>query len=133
MPLLQPVPQRRIEAAAILAAVALAYGELGYAWSSFAIFFFTPDLSIAAYLLGTRTGGLAYNCAHFYVWPVALGVVGVLAEAPLALEAGLIWVAHIAFDRVLGWGLKYEESFLHTDMGLKTLPISVPFLEARPE
>jgi hypothetical protein len=129
---LQPVPQRRVEAAAILVAAALAYDELGFAWSSFAIFFFAPDLSILAYLLGPRAGGRAYNCAHFYGWPAALGVIGALAGAPLALQAALIWGTHVAFDRVLGWGLKTEESFCHTDMGRKTLPVSVRFLEARP-
>ncbi len=133
MGLLHPVSQRRIEATALLVAALLAYGQLGFAWSTFALCFFLPDLSIACYRLGPRTGGLAYNGAHFFLWPVLLGVHGVLGGSPLSQQAALVWAAHIAFDRALGWGLKYEQSFCHTDMGRKSLPIPVFFLEPRPE
>ena len=34
-----------------------------------------------------------------------------------ALAVGLIWIAHIAFDRMLGLGLKYPEGFRFTHLG----------------
>jgi hypothetical protein len=128
MPLLDPVLQRRLEGTAMLAAAALAYGHLDFSWGFFAACFFLPDLSIALYLVGPRVGGATYNLAHFFVWPLAIGAFGVLDGSPLAQQVALIWAAHIAFDRALGWGLKYEESFCHTDMGLKSLPMAPRFL-----
>ena len=133
MPFVSPVAQRRIEAAAMLAAALVAYGQLGFAWSTFALLFFLPDLSIAFYLAGTRVGGLAYNLAHCFLWPVLLGVFGALAAAPFAQQLALVWAAHVAFDRALGWGLKYEHGFCLTDMGEKTLPYTPAFLTARAE
>ena len=128
-----PVTQRRLEAGAVLIAAVVAYSQVGAGWPLFAALFFVPDLSIAVYLVGPRAGGVAYNLAHFYVWPLLLtGWVALGGAPPLALPIALVWAAHIAFDRVLGWGLKSEESFMHTDMGLQSLPISVPFLEPRP-
>jgi len=132
MPFVSPVAQRRIEAAAMLAAALVAYGQLGFAWSTFALCFFLPDLSIAFYLAGPRLGGLAYNAAHCFAWPILLGAFWLLSDAPVALQAALVWSAHVAFDRALGWGLKYEQSFVHTDMGEKSLPVSVSFLEPAP-
>jgi hypothetical protein len=126
---LDPVVQRRLEAAALLVAACAAHGQLGFSWGVFAACFFLPDLSILLYLAGPRAGGAAYNLAHFYLWPVALGALGVLGELAWAQQAALVWGAHIAFDRVLGWGLKTEQSFCHTDMGLRTLPFPAPFLE----
>jgi hypothetical protein len=35
---------------------------------------------------------------------------------PLAL-AGVIMLGHSSFDRVLGYGLKYGDSFRHTHLG----------------
>ncbi len=129
-----PVPQRRLEALAIMLGAVLAYARLDASWALFAALFFVPDLSIAAYLAGPRVGGVAYNLAHFYGGPFLLGLVAVLGVAPQgALAVALVWTAHVAFDRVLGWGLKTGDSFVHTDMGLKVLPVSVPMLEARPE
>ena len=40
----QPIPQRRIEATVLLAALAIAYGQLDFSWSVFAACFFLPDL-----------------------------------------------------------------------------------------
>ena len=85
-------------------------------------------VEVAFYLIDRRTGGAVYNLAHFYLWPVALGAFGILGESLGAQMAALIWGGHVAFDRALGWGLKYETSFCHTDMGVKELAYPVAFL-----
>ena len=126
--MLDPVLQRRIEATALLVAAVLAHAQLGFSWGVFAACFFLPDLSMLFYLVNRRVGGSAYNLAHFFLWPFLLGGAGVLTGSAGLQQAALIWGAHVAFDRALGWGLKTEESFCHTDMGLKTLPIAPGFL-----
>ena len=117
----------------MLAAALAAHGVLGFSWGTFALCFFLPDLSILFYFVNARVGGAVYNLAHFFLFPIALGAVGVLLDAPAAQQAALIWGAHVAFDRALGWGLKYEQSFCHTDMGLKQLPYPNRVLGPNPE
>ena len=51
---------------------------------------------------------MVYNAAHSYMAPVALMTLGFCASAsPLVLSIAMIWLAHIGFDRALGYGLKY--------------------------
>jgi hypothetical protein len=54
--------------------------------------------------------------AHTYALPVALAVLGVLADVELAVEIGLIWAAHIGVDRAIGYGLKYRTGFKDTHL-----------------
>ena len=42
---------------------------------------------------------------------------GFLVGVPAAAAGGLIWIAHIGFDRALGYGLKYPTGFGDTHLG----------------
>jgi hypothetical protein len=127
--LLNPIAQRRLEGAALLAASVGVYGHLELSWAVFAACFFLPDLSILPYLKGPKIGGAAYNAAHSLVGPLSIGAWGVIAGSPIGQQAALIWLAHIAHDRTIGWGLKTEKSFFHTDLGTRRLPFRVPALD----
>jgi hypothetical protein len=70
-----------------------------------------------AYLAGPRVGAVAYNAADVYVPPLTLLVVGFVAGLPAAMAGALIWIAHIGFDRALGYGLKYATGFGDTHLG----------------
>lgn len=107
----------RVEGIVLLAASLAAYAQFGAGWGAFALWFFVPDLSMLGYLAGPRIGALAYNAGHSYVGPVALLAFGVLAAQPWAVAGALIWLAHIGFDRALGYGLKYAAGFAHTHLG----------------
>ncbi len=94
------------------------YWQMGASWFWFAALFFLPDISFAAYLGGPKAGAFIYNALHTIVGPLILYVVGLAfgwttAMAPIAL----IWLAHIGFDRALGYGLKYFTSFNDTHLG----------------
>ena len=107
----------RMEGLALLAAAIAAYAQQGFGWGWFALFFLVPDLTFAAYTLGPRWGAAAYNAVHSTVGPLALGGVALMAgSAPLAMAA-LIGLAHIGFDRMLGYGLKYGTGFGDTHLG----------------
>jgi hypothetical protein len=106
----------RLEGAAFAAAVAF-YAQAGFSWPAFALFFLAPDLAMLAYLAGPRAGAIAYNLAHTYVLAAALTLAGFFAGAPIAAAGGLIWIAHIGFDRALGYGLKYSSAFGDTHLG----------------
>ncbi len=103
-------------AAALLVAVVL-YARLGESWWLFAILFLAPDLSFLGYLGGARTGAIVYNAAHTLVGPLLLATAGLLLPAHVLFTFALIWVAHIGFDRLLGYGLKYAAGFGFTHLG----------------
>jgi Domain of unknown function (DUF4260) len=108
----------RLEALCILMAALLAYSKLGFGWGTFALFFLTPDISFLGYLAGSRVGAIAYNTAHSYIGAIACVASGFLLPAPALLCAGIIWCAHIGFDRALGYGLKYSSGFGFTHLGI---------------
>lgn len=107
----------RVEGITVLAAACLVYAKLEGGWGYFLLLFFVPDLSFAGYLAGPRVGAICYNAVHSYVGAVALLTLGFLLASPITLFAGLIWCAHIGFDRALGYGLKYATGFKDTHLG----------------
>jgi len=108
---------QRLEGLAAFAAGIVLYGWLSQSWLIFALLFFVPDLSMLGYLRSSRLGALSYNAGHTYVAPALLAALG-LVVGPLALGIAAIWLAHIGFDRALGYGLKLGEGFGHTHLGL---------------
>lgn len=110
----------RLEGLAVLALSATAYAQYGSGWLVFAAAFLAPDLFMLGYLGGKKLGAAAYNFAHSYLFALPVLAFGVLAHQPLAVTAGLIWTAHIGFDRALGYGLKYAEGFGFTHLGIKS-------------
>lgn len=92
------------EAAVMLGTLTLAYSQAGYDWVRFASLFLTPDLAMIGYLAGPKAGSRVYNLAHTYAAAALLAAFGQYATA-------ITWAAHIAFDRMLGYGLKYPAGF----------------------
>lgn len=115
----------RAEGLAALAVALLLYMRGDYSWRLFALLFLAPDLSFAGYLAGPRVGAAIYNALHSYVGPLVLAVVLLATGRPAAVP--LIWAAHIGFDRLLGYGLKYPSRFGDTHLGAIGRPrASVP-------
>jgi len=107
----------RLDGLAALAAAALAYGVLGGDWRVFALLFLIPDLSMLGYLFGRGFGAFAYNLGHSYMSPLVIGGVTWALGRPDFAPLALIWIAHIGFDRALGYGLKYSTGFGDTHLG----------------
>jgi hypothetical protein len=106
----------RIEALSVMAAACALYAHQGYDWRTFAIFFLVPDISMIGYAFGKRFGAALYNIGHSYLIPAAVGAMGLALKNEMAMTAAIIWVAHIGFDRALGYGLKYPDAFKHTHL-----------------
>jgi hypothetical protein len=107
----------RLEGLTLFVGMVVLYGAWEGSWWVFALLFLAPDLSFLAYLAGPRAGALVYNAAHSYMAPVALMTLGFGFAAPLTLSVAMIWLAHIGFDRALGYGLKYAAGFGFTHLG----------------
>ena len=112
----QPKLLLRIEGAAVLCGACALFHLLHGSWLWFGLLFLATDFSMVGYLFDKKLGASIYNFAHTYTTPIALLLLlsffGRLSEAWLAL----IWVAHIGFDRLLGYGLKYETAFKDTHL-----------------
>ena len=107
----------RLEGLVLFLGMTLLYGVWDGSWWVYAALFLAPDLSFAGYLGGPRFGAAVYNAAHSYMMPMALTTVGFATSSPLLLSIAMIWLAHIGFDRALGYGLKYAQGFGFTHLG----------------
>ena len=114
--------QLRGEAAAFLLLGLHVYSSFYADWLLFLTLFFIPDLSILLYLFSNKAGAYGYNISHFYGWPVLFISCGLFFGDSLLVKIGIIWASHLAFDRMLGWGLKYDNSFFHTHLAQKKFP-----------
>ena len=109
----------RLEGAAAMTAALAAYARFGEGWAVFAVLFLVPDLSMLGYFGGRKLGAAAYNAGHSYLIPAALGALGLILSQPALVGIALIWIAHIGFDRMLGYGLKYDTAFGRTHLGVR--------------
>ena len=107
----------RLEGLALLIGMTLLYYIWDGSWWVYVLLFFVPDISFAAYLSGPRFGAFVYNAAHSYLGPMAMMTGGFATASPLVLSIAMIWLAHIGFDRALGYGLKYTSGFTDTHLG----------------
>jgi hypothetical protein len=77
----------------------------------FVIFLIIPDLSLLGYALKEKTGSVIFNVIHTYSTPAIVGVAALLLDSVLLLQFCIVWIAHIAQDRLRGHGLKYFGKF----------------------
>jgi Domain of unknown function (DUF4260) len=107
----------RLEWAFLFALCVTGYALSGSSWPLFFLLILAPDLSMLGYLAGPRIGAFAYNLFHMLIVPLCLLAFGFLAEQDLAMQIAAIWLAHIAIDRALGYGLKFSTGFQDTHLG----------------
>jgi len=114
----RPVPLMllRGEGAAALAVATVVYARAGEPWWLYAALFLVPDITMLGYLIGKRAGAALYNAGHSSILPVLLGLAGVALAQNLAIAVAAVWVAHIGFDRMLGYGLKFASGFGDTHL-----------------
>ena len=107
----------RLEGFCLLAGSFCAFHVQHAVWALFDVMFFEPYLSMLWYLVNPRIGAVAYNAAHTTVVYGPLAAYGYLSGFSVALSLGLIGLAHVGFDRLLGYGLKYPLGFGYTHLG----------------
>ncbi len=93
------------------------FAQSDLSWWLYAILFLAPDVGFAGYRAGPRIGALIYNALHTLMAPAVLAGLGFVGESALMLGLAGIWTAHIGFDRMLGYGLKYATGFADTHLG----------------
>jgi hypothetical protein len=92
--------------------------SLGYQWWLYPLLILLPDLGMLGYAFGPKWGAYTYNLTHHLGVAVLLFLIGIALQVPLLVLTGTIMLGHSASDRMLGFGLKYTDSFQHTHLGM---------------
>jgi hypothetical protein len=104
------------EALQFILAAYLAHHLPYAAWLYWALFL-TPDLGMLGYIFNTRIGALTYNLFHHKAIAIILYLIGLYFSINSLQFVGLLLFGHSAFDRMLGYGLKFNDDFKHTHLG----------------
>lgn len=106
----------RLEAGVVFALGYIAYDRLDISWWYW-LLLLVPDLFMVGYTKNNKLGALLYNIGHTYLLPAGIALVAYLLDWKVGYGLAIIWAAHIAMDRALGYGLKKPEGFEHTHLG----------------
>tara|TARA_R110002012_G_scaffold307194_1_gene512542 strand:- start:81 stop:431 length:351 start_codon:yes stop_codon:yes gene_type:complete len=106
-----------LEEFAMLLLGIFAFSRLDFAWWWFLVLFFTPDFGMLGYLFNNKIGALIYNLFHHKGLAVSIWGLGFYLQNEVFQLIGVILFSHAAFDRILGYGLKYEKGFKFTHLG----------------
>lgn len=91
--------------------------EIDFPWWYFWAFLLLPDIGMLGYLVNTRIGAFTYNLLHHKGIAILVVAAGWYMISEYVLFAGIILYGHSSFDRIMGYGLKYSDSFQHTHLG----------------
>ncbi|GHM99661.1 hypothetical protein WSM22_11510 [Cytophagales bacterium WSM2-2] len=107
----------KLEDAAKFAAAYAMSIYFGRAWWEFFAWLLVPDVSAIGYAVNTRVGAILYNIAHHQGLALLILGIGMYLSNPMLTFAGVVMFGHSAMDRMLGYGLKYQDNFKHTHLG----------------
>ena len=107
----------KLEELAIFILCLLLFFQLDFAWWWFAVLFFLPDIGILGYFINPKIGGFIYNFFHLRIVAAIVAIYATTYGDENWKLAAVILFAHISFDRMLGFGLKHNNSFYNTHLG----------------
>jgi hypothetical protein len=107
----------RLEEAVLLLGGIYLFSLLPYPWWIFPALILVPDISMVGYIVNTKIGAYMYNIFHTRIIGIGAMLIGWHFEINLLALAGVILFSHSAMDRLLHYGLKYQDSFKHTHLG----------------
>ena len=81
------------------------------------LLFFSPDIAMLEYAVNTKTGAVMYNLLHHKGIAIVIAATGYFLQNEVVTAIGILLFAHSSFDRMLGYGLKYTDSFQNTHLG----------------
>ena len=108
----------KLEELAMLGLSVYLFSLLRFQWWWFAVLFLAPDIGFLGYIINSHVGSMTYNLLHHKGIAILLYVLGMLTDSEVVKLIGVVMFGHASFDRILGYGLKYADSFNHTHLGM---------------
>ena len=87
-------------------------------WWWYLVLLFGPDISMLGYFAGNKFGAATYNLVHHKGIAVSLFSIGLLMPNEWLQVIGIVLFGHSSMDRTFGYGLKTEEGFKYTHLGI---------------
>ena len=118
---LKPISMKNIlklEEAAMFALSIYGLYSLQAEWWWFALLVLGPDISMLGYLAGNSVGAASYNLFHHKAVAVVVFIAGLLMPNLILQLVGIVLFGHSSMDRMMGYGLKTNEGFKYTHLGI---------------
>ena len=106
-----------MEEAAMFGLSIYLFSQTDFAWWWYLALILAPDIGMLGYVAGNKTGTFTYNLFHHKAIAVAVLCLGWYFSNEWIELAGIILFGHSSMDRIIGYGLKYTDSFHHTHLG----------------
>lgn len=107
----------KLEEAALFALCIYFFSMLPFAWWWFPALLLLPDIGMMGYAVNPKIGAITYNLFHHRGVAAMVAIIGLILDNDIWKLAAVIMFAHISFDRMLGYGLKFPDSFHNTHLG----------------
>ncbi|MEO2059274.1 MAG: DUF4260 domain-containing protein [Mesonia sp.] len=107
----------KLEELAMLLLGTFLFSQLNFSWWWFIGLFLAPDLGMLGYLIITKVGAFTYNLFHHKFVAIAIYFFGIFITSEIVQMIGVLLFSHASFDRIFGYGLKYEKGFKFTHLG----------------
>jgi len=107
----------KLEEIALFLLCIFLFNQLNFAWWWFPALLLLPDLGMLGYLVNAKTGAFTYNLLHHRLVATSVAFYALSYGGDYWKLSAIILFAHISFDRAMGYGLKYNDSFSSTHLG----------------
>jgi len=108
----------KIEEAAMFTLCIFLFSKLNFAWWWFPALLLLPDIGMIGYIINPKTGAFTYNLLHHRFVASLVAFYALTYGNEYWKLAAIILFAHSSLDRAFGYGLKYNDSFNNTHLGL---------------
>lgn len=108
----------KLEEFALFIICIVLFNRLDFAWWWFPALLLLPDIGMLGYLFNAKVGAITYNLFHHRLVAAIIALYAYAYGNDAWKLAAIILFAHISFDRIAGYGLKYSDSFHHTHLGM---------------
>ena len=107
----------KIEEAAMFGLSIYLFSLTQFAWWWYLALILAPDIGMLGYIAGNKVGAFTYNLFHHKGIAIMILAMGWYFSNAWVGLAGIILFGHSSMDRVMGYGLKYEDGFHDTHLG----------------
>ncbi len=108
----------KLEELALFLFCILLFNKLNFEWWWFPTLLLLPDIGMIGYLINSKIGAITYNLFHHRFVASLVAFFALTYDNDYGKLIAIILFAHISFDRALGYGLKYFDSFDNTHLGV---------------